>query len=73
MKICSAGFGAEAWGEYLRLSANYYQPADWQTHLGDLRTANGARGYDINAQKCAAVLPQHINTSVSLEQYLAIA
>ncbi|EBF3226508.1 inverse autotransporter invasin YchO, partial [Salmonella enterica subsp. enterica serovar Derby] len=32
-----AGFGAEAWGEYLRLSANYYQPfADWQTHTATL-------------------------------------
>lgn len=63
-----AGFGAEAWGEYLRLSANYYQPlTGWQS---DSKTFEQrlARGYDVTAQ---AWLPfyRHINTSVSLEQY----
>ncbi|EAQ8541811.1 YchO/YchP family invasin [Salmonella enterica] len=63
-----AGFGAEAWGEYLRLSANYYQPfADWQTHTATLEQRM-ARGYDINAQMWLPFY-QHINTSVSLEQY----
>lgn len=63
-----AGFGAEAWGEYLRLSANYYQPfADWQTHTATLEQRM-ARGYDINAQMRLPFY-QHINTSVSLEQY----
>lgn len=63
-----AGFGAEAWGEYLRLSANYYQPlSGWrgQTETLEQRLA---RGYDVTAQ---AWLPfyRHINTSLSFEQY----
>lgn len=63
-----AGLGAEAWGEYLRFSANYYQPVtnwDYQTATRQQRMA---RGYDITAQ---ARLPfwQQLNTSVSLEQY----
>lgn len=62
------GFGAEAWGEYLRLSANYYQPlSGWrgQTETLEQRLA---RGYDVTAQ---AWLPfyRHINTSLSFEQY----
>jgi hypothetical protein len=63
-----AGFGAEAWGEYLRLSANYYQPLNgWQGETETLEQRL-ARGYDLTAQ---AWLPfyRHINTSVSLEQY----
>lgn len=63
-----AGFGAEAWGEYLRLSANYYQPLNgWQGETETLEQRL-ARGYDVTAQ---AWLPfyRHINTSVSLEQY----
>ncbi|WP_213062475.1 YchO/YchP family invasin [Escherichia coli] len=39
-----AGFGAEAWGEYLRLSANFYQPfAAWheQTATQEQRMARG--------------------------------
>lgn len=61
-------FGAEAWGDYLRLSANYYQPlTGWQTEAETLEQRL-ARGYDVTAQ---AWLPfyRHINTSVSLEQY----
>lgn len=63
-----AGLGAEAWGEYLRLSANYYQPVshwDYQTATQQLRMA---RGYDVTAQ---ARLPfyQQLGTSVSVEQY----
>ncbi|TMV37186.1 inverse autotransporter invasin YchO, partial [Salmonella enterica subsp. enterica serovar Kentucky] len=51
-----------------RLSANYYQPfADWQTHTATLEQRM-ARGYDINAQMRLPFY-QHINTSVSLEQY----
>ena len=45
-----AGFGAEAWGEYLRLSANFYQPfAAWheQTATQEQRMA---RGYDLTAR-----------------------
>ncbi|MRT55931.1 YchO/YchP family invasin [Cedecea sp.] len=63
-----AGLGAEAWGEYLRLSANYYQPlSGWQTH-GETLEQRLARGYDVTAQ---AWLPfyRHINTSLSFEQY----
>ncbi len=52
----------------MRLSANYYQPfADWQTHTATLEQRM-ARGYDINAQMRLPFY-QHINTSVSLEQY----
>nr|WP_318381502.1 YchO/YchP family invasin [uncultured Enterobacter sp.] len=63
-----AGVGAEAWGEYLRLSANFYQPlAGWEDD-GTTLQQRMARGYDITAQ---ARLPfyEHINTSLSLEQY----
>lgn len=62
------GLGAEAWGEYLRFSANYYQPlrnwVDTETSLQQRM----ARGYDVTAQ---AWIPSyhHINTSLSLEQY----
>lgn len=62
------GLGAEAWGDYLRLSANYYQPlSGWQGGTETLEQRL-ARGYDVTAQ---AWLPfyRHINTSVSLEQY----
>lgn len=64
-----AGFGTEAWGEYLRLSANYYQPlSGWQSGNSETLEQRLARGYDVTAQ---AWLPfyRHINTSVSLEQY----
>ncbi|MTD39531.1 YchO/YchP family invasin [Erwinia sp. CPCC 100877] len=63
-----ASIGTEAWGEYLRLSANYYHPlGDWR--MSDIsQQARMAHGYDITAQ---ARLPfyRHINTSISLEQY----
>ncbi|WP_110875969.1 YchO/YchP family invasin [Franconibacter helveticus] len=64
-----AGFGAEAWGEYLRLSANYYQPlSGWREGESETQEQRLARGYDVTAQ---AWLPfyRHINTSLSLEQY----
>ncbi len=63
-----AGLGAEAWGEYLRLSANYYQPfASWRDSSA-VEEQRMARGYDITAK---AWLPfyHHLNTSVSFEQY----
>ncbi len=45
-----AGLGAEAWGENLRLSANYYQPfAGWQPR-SDIREQRMARGYDVTAK-----------------------
>ena len=62
------GLGAEAWSEYLRLSANYYQPLNGWRSDGELRAQRMARGYDVTAQ---ARLPfyRYINTSLSLEQY----
>lgn len=63
-----AGVGAEAWGEYLRLSANYYHPlASWRNATA-LEEQRMARGYDVTAR---AWLPfyHHLNTSVSFEQY----
>ncbi|HBU8848639.1 YchO/YchP family invasin [Citrobacter sedlakii] len=63
-----AGLGAEAWGEYLRLSANYYQPfASWQTHTDTLEQRM-ARGYDLSAEMRMPFY-QHLNTRVSVEQY----
>ena len=62
------GIGAEAWGENLRFSANYYHPLrDWQ-NTGTTLQQRMARGYDVTAQ---AWIPayNHINTSVSVEQY----
>ncbi len=56
------------WGEYLRFSANYYQPlSNWDDQTATLQQRM-ARGYDVTAQ---ARLPfyQQLNTSVSLEQY----
>ena len=62
------GFGVEAWGEFLRLSANYYQPFQHWKEETDAREYRLARGYDVTAQ---ARLPfyRFINTSVSFEQY----
>lgn len=61
--------GAEAWGQSLRLSANYYQPlGNWQPGSRQTQQQRMASGYDVTAQ---ARLPfyQHINTSISVEQY----
>lgn len=63
-----AGLGAEAWGQNLRLSANYYQPfAGWRDD-SNVQKQRMARGYDVTAK---AWLPwfHHLNTSVSFEQY----
>ena len=62
------GFGAEAWSQYLRLSANYYQPFSGWRGDGDAKQQRMARGYDVTAQ---ARLPfyRYVNTSLSLEQY----
>ncbi|HBX2117971.1 YchO/YchP family invasin [Klebsiella aerogenes] len=67
--LARGSIGAEAWGEYLRLSANYYHPlGDWQLRENQTQEQRMAVGYDVTAQ---ARLPfyQHINTSVSVEQY----
>ncbi|MDA8479268.1 YchO/YchP family invasin [Citrobacter sp. Awk 4] len=63
-----AGVGAEAWGENLRLSANYYQPfASWRKHTPTVELRM-APGYDITAQMRMPFY-QYLNTSVSVEQY----
>lgn len=67
--MARGSLGAEAWGEYLRLSANYYHPVgSWQRNESLTQEQRMASGYDVTAQ---ARLPfyQHINTSVSVEQY----
>ena len=66
--INRGGVGAEAWGENLRFSANYYHPLhDWE-NSGTTLQQRMARGYDVTAQ---AWIPawNHINTSLSVEQY----
>lgn len=62
------GVGAEAWGENLRFSANYYHPLHAWENSGTTLQQRMARGYDVTAQ---AWIPawNHINTSLSLEQY----
>ncbi len=68
-RLARGSVGAEAWGESMRLSANYYQPlSGWQQRSSVTQQQRMASGYDVTAQ---ARLPfyQHINTSVSVEQY----
>lgn len=62
------GLGAEAWGENLRFSANYYHPLHSWVNSGTTLQQRMARGYDLTAQ---AWIPaySHINTSLSIEQY----
>lgn len=62
------GLGAEAWGENLRFSANYYYPLHGWQNSGTTLQQRMARGYDLTAQ---AWIPayNHINTSLSVEQY----
>ncbi|SFU20974.1 Invasin beta-domain of outer membrane [Kosakonia arachidis] len=63
-----AGVGAEVWGQYLRFSANYYQPVSNWNYQTATQQQRMARGYDVTAQ---ARLPfwQQLNTSLSVEQY----
>lgn len=62
------GVGAEAWGEYLRFSANYYQPfSSWQERSAT-QVQRMARGYDLTALMRVPFY-EHLNTSVSVEQY----
>ncbi|TKU47964.1 YchO/YchP family invasin [Citrobacter sp. wls714] len=66
--LLRGGLGAEAWGEYLRLSANYYQPfSSWQNR-STTQEQRMARGYDLTAQMRMPFY-QHLNTRVSVEQY----
>lgn len=62
------GVGAEAWGEYLHLSANYYTPLGGWRRTATALQQRLARGYDLTAK---AWLPfyRHISTTLSVEQY----
>ncbi|QGU87317.1 YchO/YchP family invasin [Erwinia sorbitola] len=61
--------GAEAWGEYLRFSANYYHPlSGWRNH-NSASQQRMARGYDITTR---GYLPfyRQLGVTLSYEQYL---
>ncbi|WP_409429864.1 YchO/YchP family invasin [Pantoea sp.] len=64
-----ASFGAEAWGDFLRFSANYYTPLSGWKRVGDQMQQRMARGYDLTTQ---GYLPfyRQLGVSVSWEQYL---
>ncbi|WP_051937105.1 YchO/YchP family invasin [Erwinia sp. 9145] len=61
--------GAEAWGDFLRLSANYYQPLSGWRERSAVSEMRMARGYDITTQ---GYLPfyRQLGVSLSYEQYL---
>lgn len=61
--------GAEAWGEYLRFSANYYQPLSGWRNRSSTSQMRMARGYDITTR---GYLPfyRQLGVSLSYEQYL---
>lgn len=61
--------GAEAWGEYLRFSANYYHPLSGWRNRNSTSQMRMARGYDITTQ---GYLPfyRQLGVSLSYEQYL---
>lgn len=61
--------GAEAWGEYLRFSANYYHPLSGWRNRSSTTQMRMARGYDITTQ---GYLPfyRQLGVSLSYEQYL---
>lgn len=67
-RLQRAGVGAEAWGENLRFSANYYQPLGSWRDSSDVQAQHFAKGYDLTAQ---ARLPfyRYINTRISFERY----
>lgn len=62
--------GAEAWGDYLRFSANYYHPLSAMSARQDeaVFRSRPARGYDISTQ---GYLPfyRQLGASLSFEQY----
>lgn len=61
--------GAEAWGEYLRFSANYYHPLSGWRNRNRHAQMRMARGYDITTQ---GYLPfyRQLGVTLSYEQYL---
>lgn len=62
--------GAEAWGDYLRLSANYYHPLSSYSPQANNAVFLGrpARGYDITTQGYLPFYHQ-LGASLSFEQY----
>ena len=66
-----ASVGAEAWTDYLHLSANYYHPLSGMVAVADSATEfrGMARGYDITTK---GYLPfyRQLGASLSYEQYL---
>ncbi|WP_343867906.1 YchO/YchP family invasin [Tatumella terrea] len=64
-----ASVGSEAWGDFLRFSANYYQPLSGWRDVNDTQMARMARGYDISSQ---GYLPfyRQLGVTVSWQQYL---
>ncbi|WP_130834885.1 YchO/YchP family invasin [[Erwinia] mediterraneensis] len=64
-----ASLGTEAWGNFLRFSANYYTPLSGWNDGSDLTQQRMARGYDITTQ---GYLPfyRQLGVSLSWEQYL---
>ncbi|WP_294907298.1 YchO/YchP family invasin [Tatumella sp. UBA2305] len=64
-----ASFGTEAWGDYLRFSANYYLPVSGWRNSNSTTMTRMARGYDITSQ---GYLPfyRQLGVTVSWEQYL---
>ena len=64
-----ASLGTEAWGDYLRFSANYYTPLSGWQNRDPFQQQRLARGYDVTTQ---GYLPfyRQLGMSVSWEQYL---
>lgn len=65
-----ASVGAEAWGNYLRLSANYYYPLSALSQQANdaVFLSRPARGYDITTQGYLPFYHQ-LGASLSFEQY----
>ncbi|NYY81528.1 hypothetical protein DMI65_23605 [Escherichia coli] len=63
-----AGFGAEAWGEYLRPSANFISRLLHGMNRQPRRN-NGWRAGTTRQPEMRMPFYQHLNTSVSVEQY----
>lgn len=61
--------GAEAWGRYLRFSANYYHPLSGWHNRSDNSQMRMARGYDITTRGYLPFYHQ-LGVTLSYEQYL---
>ncbi|OON41281.1 invasin [Izhakiella australiensis] len=64
-----ASLGAEAWGDFLHFSANYYQPVSGWRNSSDNLQMQMARGYDITTK---GYLPfyRQLGVSITWERYL---